>query len=68
MLVMRLNYAICYEETEQSCSLLNGKVSSNSKEVEGYIQIDSWKKQITVQVHEPEEFLRKMTVLEWVMK
>ena len=59
---------VCYEETEQSHSLLNGEVSSNSKEVEGYIQIDSWNKQITVQVHEPEEFLRKMTVLEWVMK
>ena len=35
--VMRLHRLIeqlCYEETEQSCSLLNGKVSSNSKEVE----------------------------------
>lgn len=66
--VMKLHYIVeqvRHQEEKKNCILPHGQVSCNSGQVKGYIHTEAWEKEIVVQVHEPEELLRKMTILEW---
>lgn len=52
------------EENWPEKILPHGQAKRNQAQVEGYLDTDSWKKEIISGLYEPEEVLRKLTVFE----
>lgn len=51
-------------EGEDNKMLIHGQVERNLKQVEGYTDGKTWRKEIVVDTYEPEEILRKIAVFE----
>lgn len=65
--VMNLHYIVeqlRWREEEQSRTLKQGCVNRDSEQVDGYIDGRTWRKEITVELYEPEKILREMAVFE----
>lgn len=65
--IMRLHCVVeqlRFGEENERKALPDGQVQRKDKQVEGYVNTGIWKKEITVEIHEPEEVLRKIAVFE----